>query len=202
MALASYADLIATVPQVMAREGDAPLIAYLPAAVAVLEGRLNRTLRVGSMEASATSTSVGGQLTLPSDYLVSRRIVAAPYGALSLVTPEWASDTYPLGGDGTPAFYTIQGSTLTLYPSYDGSIGINYYAALPPLETNGTNWLMAYHPDIYLFGTLIEAYTFLQSQELASMWNERFQGAVAELQALDRADRYRGAVARVKGPTP
>jgi hypothetical protein len=203
MALASYSDLIAQVPTIMAREGDAALAAYLPIAVQLLESNLNRILRVGGMETSTTLTGpVAGQFTLPSDYLALRSVRDATYGPLQQVSPDWAWDHDPNNAGGPPSSYAIEGSTLTTFPATSSSLIISYYAAIPSLETNGANWLLAYHPNVYLFGVLAEAYLFTQDTETGSLWNERLTATLNDLMSLDRADRFGRVAARVKGPTP
>ncbi len=204
MALDSYSGLQEAALSVVGREGDSSLTAYLPVAIALVEAKLNRNLRVAEMEATSTGTSTNGVLALPTDFIAWRRVEASPYGSLAFQEPNFLASQYPNGGEGPfPKFFTIQGSTMTIYPTYTGEISLDYYQKIPALSDSSTsNWLLAAHPDIYLFMTASELYAFAKNYEEAQVWNQRGMTAVEELTAFDKFRRYSRISARVKGPTP
>lgn len=203
MPLSTYADLQETALDVIGRTGDAGLTAYAPVAITLVEAKLNRNLRVGEMEETTTLTGSGGDYALPSDFLAWRQVRIASCGPLEFVTPDWASDAFPTGAGGVPRFFTVKGSTLTVYPSASSSVLLDYYQAIPALsDAAPTNWLLAAYPDIYLFMTLIELNAYTKDSDAASLWNDRAAAAVDELRTADRIKRYSRVSARVKGPTP
>lgn len=203
MALGTYSELQSTVLTVMDREGDAVVTAYLPVAIALAEAKINRNLRVGDMEASATLTASGGVATLPTDFAAARRVEVQPYGPLEPVMPEYAAFAHPARESGPPAAYTIRGDTLTTFPAYSGSVALDYYKRIPALSnTNTTNWLLTKHPDLYFFLTLSEAYAFIKDGETALLWNQRGIASIGEIVKDDTERRYSGASIRVRGATP
>lgn len=203
MALSTYSELRSAALNVVGREGDAALVAYVPVAVDLAHAKINGNLQVGQMEASTTGTSTNGVLALPSDFLSARRVEAVPYGPLEFLTPEAASSYYPGTSGGSPAYYTIQGTNLVTYPPYTGNVSLDYYQQIPALsDSNPTNWLLAVRPDIYLFLTVSELYAFAKNYEEASVWNQRGMTAVEEVMRQDMNRRYANASIRVKGPTP
>ena len=203
MALSTYSDLQASVLNWMARDGSDSIAAIVPDAIAIVETKFNRILRVAEMEATATLTAnEDGTFTLPSDFLSVRRISGA-YGTLDAVTPEWAADQYPTNAGGPPSFYAIKGSTLTVYPGAADGLTLDYCQKGPaPSSDNPINWLRTRHPDGYLVTPLVEVNAFTKDAEAAGLWNERAAAAVDAVQKSDNSKRFSRMSARVKGPTP
>lgn len=203
MALSTYSELQASVLNWLARDSGDAIAAAIPDAIRLVEAKLNRNLRVAQMEATVTGTSTNGLLTLPTDFIAARRVEAYPYGPLELVMPDYVSNRYPSGEGGIPSFYTIQGTTLATFPAYTGEVTLDYYQSIPALsDNNPTNWLLASHPDVYLFLVLSEMNAFTKNAEAALLWNQRGKVALDEMTAQDTAKRYSNVSVRVKGPTP
>jgi hypothetical protein len=81
---------------------------------------------------------------------------------------------------------TRQGPQLYLWPPppTDGSffIDFKYVRDVPPLsEDTVNNGLLQRHPDLYLYGALIEASPFLQHDERVPLWQARYDKAVKEI---------------------
>lgn len=202
MAIGTYSELQSAVANWLAREGDSTITSMLPNAIALVEAKLNRNLRVGQMEASAPLTGTNGVFTLPTDYNGWRRVAVSPYGPLEFLTPEMASAYFPTAISGAPQYFTVQGSTLTTYPAVN-AIVLDYYRTIPALsDSNTTNWLLTSHPDVYLFMTLSEVNAFTKDAEAALLWNQRGMTAVEEIKAQDKDRRFASASIRSKGPTP
>lgn len=66
---------------------------------------------------------------------------------------------------------------------------------LPSLMTTDPNWLLTAHPDIYLYGTLVESAPYLRDEERLPVWEQRYQDAVATLAGSVRLDPNRTALA-------
>jgi hypothetical protein len=63
------------------------------------------------------------------------------------------------------------------------------------------NWLLAAHPDLYLFGALVEAEMFGVNDERAPAWKGRRDEIFDEIERLSSTTRGPGAM-RVMGVTP
>ena len=61
-----------------------------------------------------------------------------------------------------------------------------------------TNWLLTYHPSLYLFATLAEAAPFLQDDARAALWEGKYASDVARLQISDDAGQFSGSGLRVR----
>lgn len=170
--------------------------------VTIFEACANRRLRVRQQEATAVIAMTSGAGTLPTDYLMWRRVkwpgsVAAD---LEYVEPSWMQNMYPTAASGTPQVFTIEGSTITVRPSDDTSLTFQYFQKIAALS--GTlNWLFLAHPDLYLFGSLCEAELFGVNDERAPMWKARRDEVFDEIEKLSNKSRGGGAM-RVMGPTP
>jgi hypothetical protein len=64
-----------------------------------------------------------------------------------------------------------------------------YYKALPALSANSTNWLLTAHPDVYLYGSLMQAAPYLKNDERLAVWGSLYTASIADLnQSSDRAE--------------
>jgi hypothetical protein len=64
--------------------------------------------------------------------------------------------------------FSIIGSSLYVRPIGSGDVTLFYYQTIPALESASTNWLMTARPDIYIYGTLAEAYIFQKDETRAT----------------------------------
>lgn len=161
-------------------------------------------LRVAEMETTATVSLASGVGTLPSGFLSARRVrsMTSPARVLEAVTPEWASERFPSAGAGDPAFFTIIGSSIQVYPATSSNLSITYYSAVPPLASNSTNWLLTKAPMIYLYGSLIHSAPYLGDDGRAQTWGSLYRNAVSGLSASDIRGRFGRMGTRTRSPTP
>jgi hypothetical protein len=145
--------------------------------IALFEGHLNRTLRVADMMATAGPTftqniglSAGGG-ALPGDCLEWLQLSWSDGTRscdLRYVEPnseEWRFRYRPFGD---PSLFTIVNATFYLRPYRPGVLTFFYYKAIPALATSSTNWLLQRSPDVYLNGSLAEAYRYLKDDARAN----------------------------------
>jgi hypothetical protein len=60
-----------------------------------------------------------------------------------------------------------------------------------------TNWLITNAPDIYLYGSMLEAEPFIMNDERVQLWATALQRGVTDLQEQDNKDRHSGSALRV-----
>jgi len=145
--------------------------------IALFEGHLNRTLRVADMMATAGpafTQNIGlsaGAGALPGDCLEWLQLSWSDGTRscdLRYVEPnseEWRLRYRPFGD---PSLFTIVNSTFYLRPYRPGVLTFFYYKAIPALATSSTNWLLQRSPDVYLNGSLAEAYRYLKDDARAN----------------------------------
>jgi len=73
---------------------------------------------------------------------------------------------------------------------------------ITPLDVfNTTNWVLTNHPDVYLFGSLVEAAPYIGDDERVPLWQSKYAAAFAEVRrpntstALDTYDGLKFAIA-------
>ncbi len=178
--------------------------ARAPEFIALFEAAANRRLRVREQEAFASLMPSSGAATLPADYLSWRRVTwaGATRVELEYVHPSYLQAAYPSAPSGVPRIFTIEGSTLKVRPVNDTALEFDYFQKVPALSDSvSTNWLLSAHPDLYLFGSLVEAEMFGVNDERAPLWKGRRDEIFDEIEKLSNRTRGAGRV-RVMGATP
>ena len=160
------------------------------------------------MIAKDDSFSIAGRYTtLPTDTLEIIRIVVdlTPVIVLEYMTPEEISERrIVMSSTGKPYYFTtIGGATnqLEVLPSPDSTYtsSIVYYTRIAALSDSATsNWLLAAHPDIYLFGTLVEAEPYLKNDERMPMWTARLDKALNDLKLQGQRERHTASGLRMR----
>lgn len=200
MALSNFGELKTSIASLLNRSD---LTAKIPDFVTMLEARVNREVKFRNrrMEASSSLTFTGDEATLPADYLEARTVVwqSNPRVRLEYMAPSMFETTYTTDTPGTPANYTIYGSTLQIGPYPNSAVGatLRYYQRLTSLSADSdANWLLTYHPDVYLYGSALESAPHLGDDNRIPIWLGFFDRAAAELQGEDARARWSGAPIR------
>jgi len=80
---------------------------------------------------------------------------------------------YAGSNKGKPKAYSIIGNNIQLRPLPDSAYEIEmlYYKYFTPLsDSNTTNDMLTNHPDVYLYGSLVEAEPYLQNDKRIQTW--------------------------------
>lgn len=200
MAITTYAELQTAMGNWLDRSD---LSSRLPEFITLFEADVNRQLRVRQQQTTATITITSGSGSLPTDYLEHKRVTwqGSPTRQLQYVTPEYLAAVNSSGASASPAYFTIEGSTIKVGPLDNTNLVMLYAQKVPPLATTDPNWLLTAHPDAYLFGSLTMAATFTSDAENGRAWNALAQQALQAIWSLDFSAR--GTVQqRATGPTP
>src|SRR6185437_14547763 len=93
---------------------------------------------------------------------------------------------------GTPKWFTILDGNFLICPQQwvpSGSVlQLDYYAFAQLSATNTANWLITKHPDIYLYGSLMQGIAYIDDKETVAFWKAGLDEAMAELvEAVKRA---------------
>ena len=114
---------------------------------------------------------------------------------------------YPKASDtGAPKYYALFGPqstndaelTFILGPTPDGSypVELHYYYYPESIVTATTTWLGDNFDSVLLYGSLVEAYTYMKGeQDMMALYNGKYQEALALAKRLgdgmERQDAYR-----------
>ena len=205
MAITTYAELQTATANWLDRTD---LTARIPEFIELAEANFNRQIRQPDMIAQDDAFSLASRYTtLPTDTLQIIRIVVdlSPVVVLEYMTPEEISEhRVVMNATGKPYYFTtIGGSTdqLEILPSPDSTYtaSIVYYTRIAALTDAATsNWLLAAHPDIYLFGTLVEAEPYLKNDERMPMWTARLDKALNDLRLQGQRERHTASGLRMR----
>lgn len=151
-----------------------------------LRSPLNEKLIYASVDAN-------GETSLPTDFLEVKHLFYKniPLDRVTLDELYTYADK-----SGTPTCFARKTNTFVLFPTIT-SVGATdlkfiYYANVDALsDSNVTNVILNYSPDLYLYGALREAATFLGQD--SSIWDARFTESYAELVKHHRQAEISGA---------
>ena len=203
MAITTYAELQTATANWLDRSD---LTDRIPEFIELAEANFNRVIRQPDMITKNDSFSIAGRYTtLPTDTLEIVRIVLdlTPVIVLEYMTPEELSERrITLTGTGKPYYFTTIGGSanqLEVLRSPDDTYtaSIIYYTRIPALA-DGTNWLLTNHPDIYLFGALVEAEPYLKNDERMPMWTSRLDKALNDLRLQGQRERHTASGLRMR----
>lgn len=196
MSITTYSELQTAIANWLGARTD--LTSRITEWIALFEARFNRRIRVREMEARYTAT-IAQYLATPTGFAGFRRLQldTSPVQVLELKSPEWIADNYPSTSTGKPKVFTIIGSEIQFAPAPDSSYTLAgvYYTKLTNLSaSNTTNWLLTDHPDLYLYGSLVESQAYTNIDERFPIWKAKYDEALVELMAQDKRDRYSGSM--------
>ena len=177
----------------------------IPEFIALAEARFNRILRIRDMEtvSTAISTTAGTrEYSLPTGFVQMKEfhLTTDPITPLSYITPEMMSRMWAGSTTGKPMVFTIIADNVRLGPSPDVvyTTSMLYYKTFTALSTdNTTSDMLTNHPDVYLYGTLLEAEPFIMNDDRVQLWATAFKQAIDDIQNQDNKDRHSGSVMRV-----
>ena len=190
MALDTFAGLKATIADYLNRDD---LTSIIPSFITIAEAKFNRKLRTRQMIKRANAQIETAFFAYPSDWLQAKefQLNTNPIVRLQFVTEaqgdELKANRYV--SIGQPAYYTITGTQLEFIPTPDTtySAELTYYAKIPALsDSNTSNWLLAYAPDLYLYGALMEAAPYLKDDERLPVWSQMYISSLGDIEIADQ----------------
>lgn len=163
-----------------------------PTAIQMGEARLNRLLSVREMVASVNGSVTGATAALPADFNGAKalRLSGDDPAKLEPVSVD-EMDALKAQPDvsGDPRVYAITGANLEVYPEPATATAyrLTYYQNLPSLsDAAPSNWLLAKHPDCYLYASLVSFGVMVQDERLQA-WQTELSNIVGEIEANDRS---------------
>jgi len=199
---------------------EADFIAEIPVFVQQAEQRIYNSMQFPSIRKNVTgSTSANNKyLGCPNDFLAVYSIAiidaTGAYEYLLNKDVNFIRQAYPVPTDtGLPRYYALFGAqsndvnelTFILGPTPDATYGVelHYYYYPESIVTAGTTWLGDNFDSVLLYGSLVEAYTYMKGeQDMMSLYNQKFMEALALAKRLadgmERQDAYRSGQFRQK----
>tara|TARA_R110002051_G_scaffold312745_1_gene388166 strand:- start:824 stop:1459 length:636 start_codon:yes stop_codon:yes gene_type:complete len=205
MAITTKAELNTAVANWLNRSD---LTARIPEFISLAEASFNRNLRTRDMQVRSIASTQGQYVNLPSDFLEMLNIEitsTSPPKRLIYITSDRSDDYRERDNNtiGTPSYWTIEGTKIQLFPTPNAAVTLqlNYFQDIPAfsgLADSGSNWLLLAHPDIYLYGTLMQASPYIMDQQSAQIWDGLLSRSMQELQMSDEKSRYAGGTLNMR----
>jgi hypothetical protein len=177
------------------------------------EQRVYNTVQLPALRKNVTgnTTSNNKYLTAPSDWLATFSMAVVnndgSYTYLLNKDVNFIRAAYPEPTDtGTPEYYALfdQNSfILGPTPNATYTIELHYFYYPESIVTANTTWLGNNFDSVLLYGSLLEAYTYMKGEsDILALYKQRYDEALALLKQLgdgkDRQDAYRSGQVRYK----
>ena len=192
---------------------DQDFIDNIPVFVQQAEERIFNTVQFPSLRKNVVgnTTSNNKYLACPSDFLAvfSLAVVDATgaYEYLLNKDVNFIRQAYPQPTDtAIPKYYALFGSqsndpnelTFILGPTPDATYvaELHYFYYPISIVTAGTSWLGDNYDPVLLYGSLVEAITFMKGEaDMVALYNGKYTEALAQAKrlgdGLERGDAYR-----------
>jgi len=193
MSIGSYNDLKTSIANFLARDD---LTNQIPDFITLAEARMSRELETREQEKRATATLTAGDeyIALPTDLREVREVKlnTSPTKVLSYFSPTGLDTQYSSNGQGKPEGYSVVGLEMKLRPIPDSAYTaeIVYIGSLPSLSTSSTTTLFLRSPDLYLYGSLAEAYSYLLDEARANQYDAKFTRILEEIKVDEQRSHY------------
>jgi len=185
------------------------------------EARIYNTVQIPSLRKNVTGACTSGNkyLACPNDYLstYSLAVISPSDGSYTYLLNKdvnFIREAYPVPTDtGVPRYYALFGSRLNdpneltfmlgPTPNYSFDAELHYFYYPESIVTAGTSWLGDNYSPALLYGSLVEAYSYMKGEpDLLAMYNTKYQEAMQQLNrlgtGLERGDAYRDGQAKIK----
>jgi hypothetical protein len=179
MPLANYSDLQTSVAAWIKRSD---LTAVIPDFIRLAESRINRdlTIRQGEIEVPVVSVIGSRFIALPADYALPVGLFQTTYQPRQEVVQVMASALPVTTTISQPQYWAVDGTNIAFECPADAvySYQFRYIKDYALSVSVPTNDILTAHPDLYLFGTLVEAANYILDDQRAAAWNMKYQAAL------------------------
>ena len=195
---------------------EASFIAEIPVFVKQAEQRIYNTVQFPSLRKNMTGvvSNTTPYLSAPDDYLATYSLAvidaSGNYEYLLNKDVNFIRQAYPSASDvGQPRYYALFGPTVSsstisnelsfiLGPKPDANynVELHFYYYPQSIVTANTTWLGDNFDSVLLYGSLVEAYTYMKGEaDMMQLYNTKYQEALGLAKRLgdgmERQDAYR-----------
>ena len=208
----NYTELTAAIKD-YTNNTETNFVAAIPTFVKQAEQRIYRSvnLPVNRKNVAGTVTDGNAYLAMPTDFLFPLSLaITSSSNQIFLLNKDanFIRSTYPNSStEGTPKYYGIFASDTFIVgptPDADYVTELHYYYQPASIVSSATSWLGTNADTVLLYGSLVEAYTYMKGDaDMMQLYQQRYQEALdlLKVQAEGRmtGDEYRdGTVAVAK----
>ena len=215
----NYTELVAAIEAYAENYDDSTggFVDNIPVFVQNAEQRIYNTVQIPSLRKNVTGTLTSGNkyLSAPNDYLSTYSLAvienagtaSETYTYLLNKDVNFIREAYPTPADtGKPAYYALFGPQYTYpnelsflvgpTPNASYTVEMHYFYYPESIVTAETTWLGDNFDSVLLYGSLLEADTFMKSDaDTITFHKDRYTEAMSLLKrlgdGLERGDAYR-----------
>lgn len=187
---------------------ESSFVTNLPNFIKNAEQRIFKTVDLELFRKNATSalTQNDQYLSVPTDYLASFSVSITKNSAKEFLLQKDVNFIQEYNPNpattGTPKYYAyfdVDNFIVAPTPDSNYAVELHYYyrpASLTAGADSGTTWLSENAPNALLYGSLVEAYTYMKGeQDMLSMYEKQFTEALTRIkdlaEARENSDAYR-----------
>ena len=191
-----------------AENTETSFVTNLPVFIRGAEDRIFTMVDLELFRKNATSalTSSDPYLSVPTDYLspFSLQITSTGNKAFLLHKDVNFVQQYAIdyGSNAVPQYYSVydvDNFIVSPTPDSNYTVELHYYyrpASITAGSGSGTSWLSENAPNALLYGSLVEAYTYMKGeQDMMQLYEQRFLQEIQRLkdlaEARENSDAYR-----------
>jgi hypothetical protein len=211
----TYTELVAAI-EAYTENYEQLFVDNIPVFVKQAEKRIYNTAQIPALRKNVTGATKASNkyLPCPVDFLSTYSVAVVDsdgnYEYLLNKDVNFIRQAYPSPSDtGLPKYYAIFGPavasetvsdelTFIMGPTPDAAytIELHYYYYPESIVDAGTSWLGDNYDPVLLYGSLVEAYTFMKGeQDVMAFYAQKYADALAQLKrlgdGLERGDAYR-----------
>ena len=197
-----------TAIQDFAENTETSFVTNLPVFIRSAEDRIFTLVDLELFRKNATSTLTNNDpfLSVPSDYLAPFSLQITTSGSEDFLLHKDVNfvQQYHIdyGANATPKYYAVYDvDNFILGPTPDQAytVELHYYyrpASITAGAGTGTSWLSENAPNALLYGSLVEAYTYMKGEaDMMQLYEQRFAQELQRLkdlaEARENSDAYR-----------
>lgn len=194
MAVETYSELVTFLTDHL--ELDSETVTNIPSFVRLAEAELDRVLTnhqretTASLDFEATETFKAFATTMRQ----IRHVQLADGTRLDPVTPNVLANVVEADPTGKPVYYSIANQKLYLAPVPDTAYTVTLFIqeAIPAISTsNQSNWLITYHPDAYVYSTIVQILAWQENDERIPLYRAALENVINQINR--QGLRYRSA---------
>lgn len=196
MALATYNDLTTAIADWLDRTDLSA--GTINTFVTLAEVDIFQRLRIREMETVGSAVISSSVIPLPTGYLElkSAYIDTNPLQALQKSTPDFIRSKYSVTGDtGVPRYIAREGTNFIFGPGPNSNYTVDYiyYQEPTSLATSlTTNSISSRCMSLYLYGSLIQAATYLGQEDKIGLWSTVYERLLNNFNQTQETEGFSG----------
>lgn len=171
--------------------------------ITLFESRANRALQLRVMESNEPVTATPGSraIPLPAGFIEPIGFWLTDLDPRDELTFGLSEQLNVTTTRGRPQFWAIDGENVVFECPADSAYPATFrmLKRIALSDVSPTNWLLSNHPDLYLYGSLLNAAPFVRDKDMIGVWKTFVEEALEE---IGQKEARSISVAQMRTDTP